>query len=48
MLMFKERRPAIRVLRGWAFRCCTNPALSASATSTAGRCLTLIVARQQA
>jgi hypothetical protein len=36
MLMFKERRPAIRTLRGGRSRCCTKPVPSANARSTAG------------
>ena len=36
MLMTKERRPAIRTLRGWAISILQKPAPSASARSTAG------------
>jgi hypothetical protein len=48
MLMTKDRRPAIRTLRGWAISVLLEPAPSASARSTAG-CKTVPIrsARQE-
>jgi len=48
MPMTKQRRLAVRTLRGWALAICKRPAQSTNAKSTAGRGTTPILMPENA